>query len=385
MPNLNSTIDMDFKRFLRWWWRELGFLVPEKIRQLINDRQGLLIIRPSPTEFTLTYVDQGVGAALATVGRNEAGLAQFKALQSADERLAKAKVILRLSEDEGLHRELILPAAVKENLAQVVAYELDKYTPFKAGQVYFAIKLLPGPNEPGQMKAMLILTTRELLDGIYEDLKALGLVPVLADYEGFANDLDDSYGNYNLLPEAFQPKTAKLPRLIHAGLLTATGLLLLTALALPVGLQYQAVEALEEKVKVIEKDAKKIKALQQEVDSVINETQKLLDEKRARPTMLTMLNELSHLIKDDTWLSYLQYSDGHLQIQGESPTASNLIGVLEASDLFNNARFASPVTQNTVSKLERFQITVDVTETRPTEDDAAEAKPKKGGGAHGHP
>jgi general secretion pathway protein L len=73
-----------------------------------------------------------------------------------------------------------------------------------------------------------------------------------------------------------------------------------------------------------------------------------------------MLNTLSSLIKDDTWLSYAQYSDGHIQIQGESPAASTLIAVLEASELFANARFASPVTQDRISKLERFQITVDV-------------------------
>jgi general secretion pathway protein L len=56
-----------------------------------------------------------------------------------------------------------------------------------------------------------------------------------------------------------------------------------------------------------------------------------------------------------------------LQIQGESPAASTLIAVLEASELFANARFASPVTQDSISKLERFQITVDVTKTGSTE------------------
>jgi general secretion pathway protein L len=219
---------------------------------------------------------------------------------------------------------------------------------------------MEGQQEPGQFKVMLVFVKRELLDGLYEDLKVMGLSPLFADYEGNANDLDKPYAGYNLLPEQFRQKSANTPRFFHWGLLAATVLLFIVTLVLPVILQSQTVEVLTEKVKVIEKDAKKIKALQQEVDAVINETQKLLDEKRARPALVMMLNELSHLIKDDTFLSYLQYSDGHLQIQGESPAASTLIGVLEASDLFNNARFASPVTQNTVSKLERFQITVDV-------------------------
>jgi len=87
----------------------------------------------------------------------------------------------------------------------------------------------------------------------------------------------------------------------------------------------------------------------------------LIAEKNAAPPVIEMLNTLSALIKDNTWLSYAQYSDGHLQIQGESPAASALIGVLEDSELFADARFVSPVTQDKASGQERFQITVDVT------------------------
>ena len=104
--------------------------------------------------------------------------------------------------------------------------------------------------------------------------------------------------------------------------------------------------------------------MQSDIDAMIAETRQLIEEKSAKPEVIVMLNTLSSLIKDDTWLSYAQYSDGHLQIQGESPAASTLIAVLEASELFVNARFASPVTQDSISKLERFQITVDVGKAR---------------------
>jgi general secretion pathway protein L len=57
-----------------------------------------------------------------------------------------------------------------------------------------------------------------------------------------------------------------------------------------------------------------------------------------------------------------------LQIQGESPAASGLIAVLEDSALFSNAKFVSPVTQDTTTGLERFQITVDVVKAGGTGD-----------------
>ena len=115
-------------------------------------------------------------------------------------------IILRLTDQNAIQKELCLPSAAKENLDQVVAYELDRYTPFKAEQVYFAVKPLPGVNEPGQIRVMLILTTREVLDGLYEDIKAMGLSPLFADYEGSANNLDSLDYTYNLLPERLRQK-----------------------------------------------------------------------------------------------------------------------------------------------------------------------------------
>jgi len=359
MLNLNSTIDLNFKQFFRWWKRELAFLVPEKIKQFVNDKQSFIIVSPKDRQLMLTYTRDGQIEPLVTLDRGARDL-KFQGLYEKDERLAKANIILRLTGQDAIQKELSLPVAAKENLYQVIAYELDRYTPFKAEQVYFAVKLLAGMNEPGQIRVMLILTTRELLDGLYEDVKALGLSPLFADYEGSANNLDHLDDSYNLLPDRLRQKTANVPRLIYSALITLTCLLLVAVIAMPVWFEYQTVNALQLKADALEKDAKKVKALQSDVDAVIDETRHLIAEKSATPEVIVMFNTLSSLIKDDTWLSYAQYSDGHLQIQGESPAASTLIAVLEASELFVNARFASPVTQDSISKLERFQITVDV-------------------------
>jgi general secretion pathway protein L len=359
MMNLNSTIDLDFKQFLRWWKRELSFLVPEKIKQLVNDKQGFIIISPEGGQLVLTYAHDGQIEPLATLDRSARDLT-FQGLYEKDERLTNANIILRLTGQDAIQKELGLPAAAKENLYQVVAYELDRYTPFKPEQVYFAVKPMAGVNEPGQIKVMLILTTRETLDGLYEDIKALGFTPLLADYKGSANNLEQLYDSYNLLPERLRQKTAKVPRLIHTALITLTCLLLAAVIVMPVWFEYQTVNALQLKADSLEKDAKKVKALQKDIDAVIDETRQLIAEKSTTPDVIEILNTLSSLIKDDTWLNYAQYSDGHLQMQGESPAASTLIAVLEASELFVNARFVSPVTQDSISKLERFQITVDV-------------------------
>ena len=360
MLNLNSTIDLDFKQFFSWWKRELDFLLPKKVKQLILDEQGYLIVSPDGNRLMLSYLYDGVSEALTIVDINETGVEQFKILQEKDERLVKAQVIIRLTHQFAIQKELSLPTAAKENLAQVVAYELDRYTPFKPEQVYFAVKRLNGTNELEQIKVLLILTPRSILDGLINDIKVLGLSPTLAYYDDSALGFDKFDSSYDLLPQQLRQKTGHLTRIINATLITLTGLLLFAVIATPVWLENQTVNSLRLKTNTFEKDAKKVKALQKDIDATIDETRQLLSEKSAAPAMIEMLNTLSGLIPDDTWLSYLQYSDGHLQIQGESPSASTLIAVLEASDLFTHVRFASPVTQDAVNKIERFQITLDV-------------------------
>jgi general secretion pathway protein L len=361
MLNLNSTIELDFKKFFRWWARELSFLAPEKIKQLVSEKRGIILVRPDNHHLEMTYVLNGKVEPIATLERNEPDMAEVKALLARDERFAKADVVIRLTRQDAIQKELTLPLAAKENLAQVVSYELDRYTPFKPEQVYFAVKPLADAHEPGQINVMLVLTPREVLEALYDDVSALGLSPKIADYEDAANDLEQDYDFYNLLPEQFREKTNKNAALVHGALISAVFVLLIAAIALPVWFEYRAVNALSEQLGGIEKEARKIDASQSEIDALVEESRRLVDVKSSAPSVVVMLNALSALIKDDTWLTYAQYSDGHLQIQGESPSASALIAVLEASPLFDNVRFVSPVTQDKISGLERFQITVDVT------------------------
>ncbi|MGR8998829.1 MAG: PilN domain-containing protein [Gammaproteobacteria bacterium] len=361
MLNLNSTIDLEFNKFIRWWTGELAFLVPEKIKQLVHESQGYLIVTPKDRYLELSYSLNGHSEALATLDRNEAGIAQYAALRATDERLDKAQLVLRLTRQDAVQIEVSLPVAAKENLQQVVAYELDRYTPFKPEQVYFAVKPLETSRESGQITAMVVLTPREVLDALYEDIKAQGMSPLFADYEGAPNALEGSYDYYDLLPEQYKKKTGKTQQLIHAGLIGGLVLLLAAVLVLPIWFEYQAVNLLNRRITGIEKDARSIEAMQVEIDAMVDETRRLLNEKKAAPSVVAMLNTLSAIIKDDTWLTYAQYSGGHLQIQGQSPAASSLIGMIEASKLFSHVGFGSPVTQDKRSGLERFQITADVT------------------------
>ena len=132
MPNLNSAIELDYRKFFHWWQRELLSLIPENIKEFITDRHGTLIVRPEGTQFSFSFWLNGQEEQLLSVSRDELGVAAFRKLLEEDARLQKADLVLRLSKKYALQKELLLPSAAKENLHQVVSYELSRYSPFKS-------------------------------------------------------------------------------------------------------------------------------------------------------------------------------------------------------------------------------------------------------------
>ena len=358
--NLNKNVTLEIKPFLRWWARELAFLVPTKIRQFFHAPQAAIIVRSNGEQFELRYEINGEQKQLATVARDISKAAAVKSLL-ADERFKNAIFVLRLSDANALSKTVNLPLAAQANVAQVVSYELDRYSPFKAEQVYFATRIERIDTEAAQIVVQLLLTPKKVLENLYSDCQLLGITPSVVDVENSPNDLQNLHSAYNLLPSHLQPKVKNTSRWIIGGLLTLLILLSFSSLILPVWLEYQAVEELQNKISKIDKEVKAVKNLQAEMDSLREETQLLINEKTAVPSVVAILNEISALMRDDSWLSYLQYSEGQLQLQGESQAASNLLADLEASDYFAKVSFASPVTQDKASGLERFQITAEIT------------------------
>jgi general secretion pathway protein L len=359
--NLNKNVKIEIKPFLRWWGCELAFLIPIKVRQFFQAPRTAIIIQPMGEQFDFSYEINGVQKKLVTIARDISKVNVVQKLLSNDNRFKDAIFILRLSHHEVLSKTLNLPLAAQANVSKVVHYELDRYSPFQAEKVYFATRIESIDTEAAQLIVQLIFMPRKLLETLYADCKMLGISLDFVESENFPNDLQQLHCLYNLLPPHLQPKIANTPRRIIAGLVISLVFLIVASLTLPVWLEYEAVENLQTKIAKIDKEVKVVKTLQAEMDVIREENQVLINDKTATPNVVAILNEISVLMKDDSWLSYLQYSEGQVQLQGESPKASNLLTDLEASDYFAKVNFASPVTQDKASGMERFQISAEIT------------------------
>ena len=87
----------------------------------------------------------------------------------------------------------------------------------------------------------------------------------------------------------------------------------------------------------------------------------VVEQKHGRPSVAELLNEVTILLPDHTWIIRLAWAGERMTLSGYSAKPSALIGLLEQSDMLSEVRFNSPVTADLKIGLERFNLSAEVT------------------------
>ncbi len=276
--------------------------------------------------------------------------------EDAADRDESRPVVLLLNPGQYLRRRIVLPAAARDNLIQVVGFELDRHTPFSADQVHYTarvVKALPGDR----IRVEFVLVLKALLDECLDRLSEAGLSPhrvTIRSPEG------EPLPDIDLLPAERQPRSRRWQRRLNYGLAMVALGLLIAAMTLPIVHQRRTIAQLERMVRQTRQAADEARRLQQQVTTLQRQARFVLDRKQASRPLIEVLEELSRRLPNDTWLTGLHYREGKLQIDGKSATAAKLVELLENSPYFRNVHFVSPITQDRLSGLERFRISMDV-------------------------
>lgn len=274
----------------------------------------------------------------------------------------RIELILEVPQDRTLRKVVSLPLAAEENLREVLGYGMDRETPFRAEQVYYDYRILDRDRVLKRLRVELFAVPRGDLEDAVDRLATLGLYPDLAVPR--IDELIDT--QVNLLPAERRRDKAPTWKVLNTALAAAAGLLLLIAVAVPLWQRRQAVSWLEERIAEVKKEAQAVEDLRRRIDGLAADSRFLIDRKRLSPVTIAVLAELSRVLPDDTWLYQFEIHGSELLVQGESTTSSAVIGFVEASPLFRNAAFRSPVTQNRVTGAERFNLSAEVVMEAPS-------------------
>lgn len=293
---------------------------------------------------------------------DEQGAQQWKGILQQRPDLEFARMLVCLQAGQYVVRHFRLPIAAEENLLQVLGFELDRLTPFTQSQAYYSGRVTEVVRASGQLKVELVALPKSKLDPLLEQMHAIGWQPYRVDILDYVDAK-----SHQLLPSQYQAKAGRLPGMLTLVAGLASLVTLLCILLMPLANDYERIDHLKAELRRVSKEAKEVDALRKEVEDLTHQMNFLAEKKSREPSMLDMLNELSRALPDDTWLNGLQYKDGRVVMQGQSPAASNLIAKIESSAFFKATSFLSPVTKDLSNGLERFQISSEVVNGRLSE------------------
>lgn len=361
-------IALDFARlFVRWWLVELSFLVPPRLRKRLPGGD-MLVLAFGADETTLSHEIGGKARHLGPVVTDPAagGFRQIAGLldlvPGLHQRAARGRVsvVVRLPAVQALRTRLTLPLAAEANLHQALVYQLDRRTPFPADTVYFAQRVVGRDDAAKQIEVELAVVPRSVVAAALAAGRTLGLH---VDAVQIAGATPEEPPSENLIPEEDRQRRRPATRMMRAAMAGAA-ILAIAVLYRPVYAARQSVESLQHRVQAAKALAVRGGKLKDEVAKLTEAEQFLIGGKRGTLSATEILDAVTHVLPDDTWLEDLQLGGGEIRITGFSKSASALIKLIEQSGEFVNPQFRSAVTQDQATGKERFEITAKVAKKR---------------------
>lgn len=343
------------RRFWDWWLGELLGLVPEAWRQRLGQRGALLLIELDGSQCRLRFGGYGNTEVLASAPLGiDDELPEMLAAPLRHRSGKAAKVLLRLPADCGLHKVIGLPAAAEATLGNVLRFEMDRHTPFNSEQVYFGYRVLKREADQQRLLVELQLVPRSYLDPLLQRLAALEVRPSRVAL-GEASD----GGQPELWIDLRQPGVPGARGAWGNRRLLLWSLLLLglaALLLLPLQQREHAAERLQQELAQPRALAERAAQVQQQLQQLEAGRDYLAQQQVRASAMLELLEELTRLLPDHTWLTRFEVGPERVRLEGESSEASSLIGLLEGSQRLHNVSFASPITSNPRTQRDRFSL-----------------------------
>jgi general secretion pathway protein L len=160
----------------------------------------------------------------------------------------------------------------------------------------------------------------------------------------------------NFLPKHLHESKIKKTNNLTQNLAFGCFLLFLVALYLPLSGQVHSLEVLKDEIAKSRVQAKELLTSTTERENFVSRSRFLADKQSNRISTIEVVNELTRILPDDTWVNRLVIRDNKIELQGESNTATAIIQVVENSGYFRDVQFRSPVTHNNATDKDKFNV-----------------------------
>jgi general secretion pathway protein L len=246
---------------------------------------------------------------------------------------------------------LQLPLAAARNLSTVVGYELDRFTPFEASQLYFVAR--QERRTGSSIEVTLVAIVRERLDSILTKSVALGLQPHAVDIAGD----DGSRRGIDLLPTPLRPSQRRSGLGLQRRLAWLCGALLIIAMLLWLHDRQRVLEEMQASVQAQKGQVAQVQQIRQQLTNTRGAANYLIRRKSQQPPLAALLNELTACLPRDTWIDQLEINDSaDVSFSGQSAKASALIARVKDCHSLENAQFQGVIQPDAQTGKDHFSL-----------------------------
>jgi general secretion pathway protein L len=347
----------ELKQLFGEWIAAVAGAVNSTASRFMVHRQIWLIEEDSDT-LTAKAAPVKKGAALPDVSfRTSNGRPSPSLPADWESALRGSRVEIMLRSDDVLFRSLDFPKRAVDFLDGMIRAQIDRLTPWSANDVVFGWSH-PANIANERIQLTLAATSKDKIQPLVQLARNLGAASMTAFAEPPSSEgAPVKFKVFETSLHSAVGRTVDLPRILRISLLS-TGLLAAISLALAayVGNTLDA-----EQQQLLRRIAERRASLRLQTAGGGSAQDLLAKRKQTTPSSVMVLESISRVLPDSTYVTELRVEGDKLQVVGISQDAPSLIKLMEQSPQFSRATFFAPTTRAQSDPGERFHIEAHVT------------------------
>jgi general secretion pathway protein L len=341
-----------FGGFWTWWTHALASWLPPRLRTLFGLAHERLLLQRAGDNLRLT-LERGEDL-------REIGLVPWTAQDDAEgddllahlltPRVADLPRWLLLPAAAGLRRRMSLPAAALDRLRDVVAFEIDRQTPFAATDVHYDARVIARRGD--QLETELVVVPQATLAAA---MAALG--PLAGTISGVDMAGDDGAAlDINLLAGAQRHRRADPWRKWNWAFSAVALVAIAIAMWQMLANRRAVADQFATEAGTHAQDARRVASEKRQLVNLVEGMGFLQQTRSGQPTTVEVMDELGRRLPDSTYLEKLSIEGDQILLIGQSSEASALVGQLEGSKLWRSPALTGALQPDPRTRRDRFTL-----------------------------
>jgi general secretion pathway protein L len=364
LTDLVASLMTAMHRFWIWWISELRGMLPVTWRSALDAGNNRLVVVLEDEQLILGVLDRDQLTDIVRVGEDDDSLPALIRDYCLRNQLNAGAAVLGLGRKQAMIKNLSLPRAVEENLEGMLKLEMDRHTPFTAEDVFFTQRVVSRDRSSEKITVELVVVPKRTAAEFMDRLATIGIMvsSMVVRLQDGAPEAGDFVAFTELLKVNEKVRSQSAIRQNRRRLALAVLVLAISALLIPAIHDGLVGRSLQQEVDTARLSAEKAQDARKQLLALEQPGEEFLLLRSSTPLAIAVLNEVTRIVPDHTWLDRVEVDQGMIRLHGESEQAAVLLALFENSTLFSDARFSSTITRNARSERDRFAIEATINE-----------------------